>query len=773
VAPHAELVEHRLDLAGEVEPARRAVPGRDLGSSSPGGDGLFVDRAGVLPLVAAHARDHLARHGREPASHELQGLAIGVERLHGDRRVGGHAEHGRAVGLDRHGAEDSLDVPGAFHADHALRPAHPRIQVVVADHAQLLHRAPRDPGQPLARVDVREIDNPLLALEVHLVGQHRRLRSFLERHRLQQRVSRLLAKQEHPVERVHQVDAPECPGARLAGHEEVVLAQRIGVEELGPRVVDQVVLDERLDPLAATGNPLHHAVGLAPAAGRVEDHQLAHARVVVVAADHRHHLGRMIGDRPGIEKRVRPIGVAAHVFHLARAVRVHVEQQARVRVRRVGVLPSRVKHAPVVEHRGTPIVLLVEAELADVAPVGVHEVQRGHVRAAVHAGNPHEIRRRGEDDPAVGQVAGVVAVHVGLLAGELAQARAVGADLEHLPAVVAAGHGEEHPVGVEVQLDVAHEAAALGLVERGELALAAHGREHHDLVVVARLRQAGVALPVAGQAQRRRVGPALHQQQPLEIQERIGQERFSRQSGQGLLDLLALGLGGGLPLARGLLQTLQLRGQRRQPAQVLRPLGVLRSEGRHQVADRQLERLRLDGRDVLGEEIRQRAVEPAGLGTLQLPAFREWPLRLELQAGHVGKRALPGQAERMLARREPPLERLLPFGPARVPTPRRCAAALAELGLVEAHVDRARVVGGVADRDRPHPVHRELDVVLDHDRRLAAKGDHGARVGPLVREDLDVAAVKGPGGELERVGRGRLGGRRPQGRRRVCGRAGA
>jgi len=644
---------------------------------------------------------------------------------------------------------------------------------MIGEDPQRLDRAPRYPLEPVAGVDIGQIDDRVLAGQVHLIGDGRRHPRLAQGGGLQQGIARQLLHQHEIVEHVDQVNPPQRLRRRLARNEEVLVAQGIGVEELRPTVDRQAVADDRLDLLPVARDPLHRRLRLAPPLHGVEDHQLAHARVVVVAADHRHHLGRMIGDRPGIEKRVRPIGVAAHVFHLARAVRVHVEQQARVRVRRVGVLPSRVKHAPVVEHRGTPIVLLVEAELADVAPVGVHEVQRGHVRAAVHAGNPHEIRRRGEDDPAVGQVAGVVAVHVGLLAGELAQARAVGADLEHLPAVVAAGHGEEHPVGVEVQLDVAHEAAALGLVERGELALAAHGREHHDLVVVARLRQAGVALPVAGQAQRRRVGPALHQQQPLEIQERIGQERFSRQSGQGLLDLLALGLGGGLPLARGLLQTLQLRGQRRQPAQVLRPLGVLRSEGRHQVADRQLERLRLDGRDVLGEEIRQRAVEPAGLGTLQLPAFREWPLRLELQAGHVGKRALPGQAERMLARREPPLERLLPFGPARVPTPRRCAAALAELGLVEAHVDRARVVGGVADRDRPHPVHRELDVVLDHDRRLAAKGDHGARVGPLVREDLDVAAVKGPGGELERVGRGRLGGRRPQGRRRVCGRAGA
>ena len=144
MAADAVLVEHRLDLAREAEAARRAVPGRDVAGRAVSGERQLGGGAGVAVLVAADARDDLARHGGEPAPHQLQGLALGVQRLHGDRRVGRHAEQGRAVGLDRHGAEDPLDVPRAVHADHALRAAHARIEEVVGEEAQLLDRAARD-----------------------------------------------------------------------------------------------------------------------------------------------------------------------------------------------------------------------------------------------------------------------------------------------------------------------------------------------------------------------------------------------------------------------------------------------------------------------------------------------------------------------------------------------------------------------------------------------------------------------------------------------------
>ena len=69
-------------------------------------------------------------------------------------------------------------------------------------------------------------------------------------------------------------------------------------------------------------------LGLVAPAGRVEEHQLAHPRHAVVAADDAHELRRMAGNRPGVEERVGPVRVAAVVLHLPRAVGVHVEQQA-------------------------------------------------------------------------------------------------------------------------------------------------------------------------------------------------------------------------------------------------------------------------------------------------------------------------------------------------------------------------------------------------------------------------------------------------------------
>ncbi len=220
-----------------------------------------------------------------------------------------------------------------------------------------------------------------------------------------------------------------------------------GCRNLGQLLLVRPSRMSGLDRLSVPRNPLHGAGGLEAPPGRVEQHQLAHPRVVVMAADHGDDLGRMPRNRPGVEERIGPVRVAAQVLHLLGAVRIHVEQQPRVGVRRVGVLPAAVQHAAVVQHRRAPVVFLVEAQLADVLAVGVHAVQDGDVRAAVHARHADEAGRGGEQDPAVGQIAGVVAVHVRLLAGQLPQPRAVGLDLEHLPAVVVAGHGEQQLAG--------------------------------------------------------------------------------------------------------------------------------------------------------------------------------------------------------------------------------------------------------------------------------------------------------------------------------------
>jgi len=107
----------------------------------------------------------------------------------------------------------------------------------------------------------------------------------------------------------------------------------------------------------------------------------------------------------------------------------------------------------------------------------------------------------------------------------------------------------------------------------------------------------------------------------------------------------------------------------------------------------------------------------------------------------------------MLARGEPPLARLLPARARRVPGAACAAATLAELDFIEPEFDGPGSRRGIADPDRPGPIDRKLDVVFDHDRRLAAEGDHGKNVGVLLGERLRVAAVERPRRDHERGGR--------------------
>ena len=211
--------------------------------------------------------------------------------------------------------------------------------------------------------------------------------------------------------------------------------------------------------------------------------------------------------------------------------------------------------------------VLVERQLAGVLAVGVGEEHVGHRVAAADARHAVEAPRRAEHDPPVGQVAGVVVVHVGVRAGrDLAEALAVDADLEDLPAVLRAGRAEEHAIAVEVQVDVADESAAVGLVQPRQLAVRPNGREHGDLIVVLVARQGTVALPVLRQAE---VPATLDHQQLVEVQQRVGQQGLLTQRDE---------------LLRHVRTTAALL-QRLQTPEVLRALGVLRTERLGQVLD--------------------------------------------------------------------------------------------------------------------------------------------------------------------------------------------
>jgi len=102
-------------------------------------------------------------------------------------------------------------------------------------------------------------------------------------------------------------------------------------------------------------------------------------------------------------------------------------------------------------------VVLLEGEAAD-RPLAVEEVQVGHVGGPGHAGHADEGGGGSEQDVAVGQVTGVVVVHIRLVdQREWVQSGAVGVQFEDLPAAVRSGHGEKQPVSVPVQVHVADE----------------------------------------------------------------------------------------------------------------------------------------------------------------------------------------------------------------------------------------------------------------------------------------------------------------------------
>ena len=386
VAADAVLVEHRLDLALEAETPLGAVPGRNRRRRMPAGERRLGRRRRVLRLVAAGARERFAGHGREPASHHLEGSALGIQRLNGNRRIGRDAETGRTVFFHGHGPQDSPCIPWAVDADMDV-PSHSRIGVVRLVDAELLYGTWRNAPQPAAFVDVGEIDYGVSAAQIDSIGHDRRRRRLAQRNGLEQGVTRLFTQQHHVVENINKVNAPQRFRGRLAGNKEILLAERKRMQKLRPRGFDEPVTDHRLDAPSMPRDALHHSFGLVPSPARIEDHQLAHPRHAVVARDDCHDLGRMSGHGPSIENGIRPHRVAAVARPLARAIGVHLKQQAGEIVGRIGVFPARIEDASAREHCGTPVVVLVETNLASAASVGAHEAEVRHRVASADTGD--------------------------------------------------------------------------------------------------------------------------------------------------------------------------------------------------------------------------------------------------------------------------------------------------------------------------------------------------------------------------------------------------
>ena len=288
----------------------------------------------------------------------------------------------------------------------------------------------------------------------------------------------------------------------------------------------------------------------------------------------------MVRHGPGVHDRSGPVGVAPVVFHLPRAVGVHVEEQARVGVGEVGVLPACVQHPAVAQHRRAPVMVLVKAEPARARAVGVHDAQVGHAVASGHAGDALVAGGGPVNDAPVGQVTGVVVVHVRLVArGHLAQSGTVRADFPYLRAAMGARHREKQPFPVKVQIHIPDEDVLFGFEQGLQGGVAAARGKQGDFIVVLVQRQRAVALPVLGQAQRGVVRLALdHEYLPESVQQRIGQQRLLFQRLQPFFRRGIAGRGGKLLFKPGNLF---------QPA---RPVRIFPGMRRRQILHRKAQR---------------------------------------------------------------------------------------------------------------------------------------------------------------------------------------
>jgi len=99
----------------------------------------------------------------------------------------------------------------------------------------------------------------------------------------------------------------------LARNEEVLLAERIGMQKPRPAAADQTVQDDRFDFLPEAGHSLYGTNRLVAAPRGIEDDKLTLARWIMMAANDGNHLGRMIRDQPGKEYGRRPERITAVV----------------------------------------------------------------------------------------------------------------------------------------------------------------------------------------------------------------------------------------------------------------------------------------------------------------------------------------------------------------------------------------------------------------------------------------------------------------------------
>ena len=253
------------------------------------------------------------------------------------------------------------------------------------------------------------------------------------------------------------------------------------MHELRPVVSVEGVFHNSFDRLSIPRNRLHGTGCLVPAARRVKENQPAGAVWTVMPADDSSHHGGMIGDRPRIEDGIRPVRIAAVVLHLARAVRVHVKEQAAELMAHVGVFVACVEHSPVIQQRRVPIALLIEGQQPRVLSVAIGNAEVRDVGLAILAGHSGEQAGGVKNDASVGQVAGIAVVDIGSgVCGHLVQPSTIQIDFEYLKGAGGPRHGKQQPVGIKVKLGMLDHVLLRRLKNRSQRSverLHRHGRD--------------------------------------------------------------------------------------------------------------------------------------------------------------------------------------------------------------------------------------------------------------------------------------------------------
>jgi hypothetical protein len=704
--------------------------------------------------VTADAGDTFAGHADEPGTFELKSLSLVVEGLDAEGGVGGDGEVGGAVGLDGDRAEDAFDIPGAIGAEGTIETAHAAFAEVVFDDAEVVDGAAGDAVETGPGVDIGDEGGGLVGVGVDTVLEDGWSGLGFEGGGPEDGGAFVLVDEGEIIEGIDEVETPEGVGVGFGGDEVIAGVEGGGHEELreAEGLEDQTVADDGIDGLAAAGEFVEDTEVIASALGGIKEEESAGAGDIVVAAGDADDLGDGAGDRFGVEEGAGEPGTATAEFALVGAVGVHVEEEPGIGVGLVGVLPALVEDAAIGEEGGAPIAVLFERELPGLAVVWIETVEAGHGVAAEETGESLVGGGGGEEEVIVGEVTGVemgdILAMVGgdLAGGGFAEVQFPEAPVFFLFAVA----GEKDAVGVEVEDGIDKSIAVIGMEEGDEAGLGAEIGEGGEGIAELALAGEGIGGGPIGRADAEiaafgasgiGAGDAVEDEDAVEIEEGIGEESFA---GEGL----EVGLKGGRRGAVG--EGLFEEGQALEEGV---SVGIILSEGGDEILDGEAEIGRMDiGGDRAGVGV-VGGFEGASVGAVEGPTGGEGVTGFDAEADQVREVVGALEAEGMFAAGETEMGGDFPGGAAGVPGTGGGAAGVA-LGLpIEGEAHRAGGIGGVTEVEGDSVVVGEVEIVFDEGGGHAAEGDHGIGIGPILGEDLEVAAVEGPGGDGEGMGR--------------------